>query len=148
MLRKKLTKNEIKKFRKKKENEKKTKTLGGMSVFISKSNTNLLYTCHRLVYRRLVKGKVAEFTSAIEYINPDSIIGTESWLDSSITNAEVFPPNYNIYRKDRNALGGGVFVAIKSEYISSSIDTANTNCESIWSRVDLVGAKSLFIGSF
>ena len=32
----------------------------------------------------------------------DIFLGTESHLDSSILNAEVFPNHYNVYRKDRN----------------------------------------------
>ena len=42
-------------------------------------------------------GKTGEFLAAAEYINPECILGSESWLDNFITNSGVFPPNYNIY---------------------------------------------------
>ena len=46
--------------------------------------------------------------------------------------------------------GGGVFVAIKSCYPSSKIDTSTWEgtSEQVWARVALSGAKDLFVGSF
>jgi len=40
---------------------------------------------------------------------PDIIFGTESWLSSTFHSNEIFPHNYNIYRKDREDGFGGVF---------------------------------------
>ena len=48
---------------------------------------------------------------------PDVIIATETWLDPTITNIQIFPPNYNIYSKDRKGskTGGGVLIAINGK---------------------------------
>ena len=34
--------------------------------------------------------------------NIDILVGTESHLDESYLNSEIFPRNYNTYRKERN----------------------------------------------
>ena len=96
---------------------------------------------------RSLRGKSAEFPPSVDYFSPDCVIGTESWLDNSFQIAEMFPPNYNIYRKDRNSKVGGVFIAVKSDYISSQVKTED-NCEIIWSRIYLNKNKSLFLCSY
>ena len=37
----------------------------------------------------------------------------ESWLDDSFNAGEVFPPDYSVFRNDRNTHGGGVALGIK-----------------------------------
>ena len=51
-----------------------------------------------------------EFWNLLDRTNPDIIIGVETKLDSSITNSEIFPPQYtaNVFREDRNRHGGGL----------------------------------------
>ena len=56
----------------------------------------------------------------------DIIIGTESHLNESILNSEVFPNNYQTYRKDRNTSGGGVFISIKSSIPCTQINDNST----------------------
>ena len=49
------------------------------------------------------------------------IIGvTETWLNDSITNNEILPIDFVVYRKDRVSRGGGVMLAVHS-YISSKL---------------------------
>ena len=62
-----------------------------------------------------IKGeeKNTKFTGLVALEDPDIIIGTESKLDPSMKNAEIFPENYDIVRKDRSKYGGGVFIAAK-----------------------------------
>ena len=45
--------------------------------------------------------------------SPDIIALTETWLDHSISNSELFIPGYVIVRKDRKRHGGGVLAYIK-----------------------------------
>ncbi|KAL3870524.1 hypothetical protein ACJMK2_038579, partial [Sinanodonta woodiana] len=45
-------------------------------------------------------GKHAELASTIDSTQVDIIIGTESWLKLSIKSQEVFPAEFNCYRKD------------------------------------------------
>ena len=49
----------------------------------------------------------------------DIVMGCESHLDASYFTSEVFPMNYVVYHKDRSIAGGGVFVAIKDDLMSS-----------------------------
>ena len=67
---------------------------------------------------RSLKGKVAIFLASLNYYQPDCILGTESWLDKDTTTSEIFPPEYQVLRKDRNskARGGGVFIAVRKHY--------------------------------
>ena len=51
----------------------------------------------------------------VEYA-PDIIAGTESWLTPSIYSNEVFPDNYNVFRKDHLDGYGGVFFSCKKQF--------------------------------
>jgi len=95
-----------------------------------------------------IKSKQAQFAAAVDYIKPDAIMGCESKLDSSIHTAEKFPPEYKVYRKDRDIYGGGVFIAIKDCYISEALNDADADAEIIWAKVTIDNAKPLVIGSF
>ena len=72
---------------------------------------------------RSIKDKKPEFETALHYLKPDIVCGTESWLKGikpgknprrdTIKSNEIFPHNYNVYRNDRGTLGGGVFVLVE-----------------------------------
>ena len=63
---------------------------------------------------RSIRNKVLEFWNLIDTYNPDIVIGTESWLNEDVNNAEVFMGNYITIRRDRYSRGGGVFICVKS----------------------------------
>ncbi|CAC5384628.1 unnamed protein product [Mytilus coruscus] len=48
-----------------------------------------------------IRNKQHQVENIINSTKPDVIIATETWLDQSITNSQIFPQEYNIYRKDR-----------------------------------------------
>ena len=75
------------------------------------------------------------------------ILATESHLDHSITNSEVFPPNFSAYRKDSNRHRGGVFILVKNN-ISSSVIDIDTSIEIIWVKLHTNNKKDLIFGSF
>jgi hypothetical protein len=107
---------------------------------------------------RSVVDKIAELAACINYTKPDIICGTESWLKGiqpgkptrkdAIKSSEVFPKNFKIYRNDRGTLGGGVFVGIHEELISTETTSIITECEIEWSKVKLKNNKDLHIASF
>ena len=74
----------------------------------------------------------------------------ETKLDSDIKNVEFLNSNstYKVYRKDRNRRGGGVLIAIKDCYTVTEIHQPDSNCEIIWSEVQLSNQRKAFIGSF
>lgn len=64
--------------------------------------------------------------NAVSQLQYSVIALTETWLDESIRNCEIFPDSYNIFRKDRNydvlnqTRGGGVLLGI-SDTLASSV---------------------------
>jgi hypothetical protein len=97
---------------------------------------------------RSIKNKSGDFLASVEYFSPDCVLGTESWLNANIHNSEIFPPNYTVYRKDRDTTGGGVFIALKSQYTCSEIPCVLPNCETVWAKIDLKNSRTLHVGCF
>ena len=62
-----------------------------------------------------VSAKLPNFLNLIDTVDPDVKVGTESWLHENIASGDFFPPNFNVYRKDRLGVDshGGMFLAIK-----------------------------------
>jgi hypothetical protein len=55
-------------------------------------------------------GKPSQLRNLVSSIQADIVIGTESWLNPTIRDAEVFPEGFKAYRRDRtDGKGGGVF---------------------------------------
>lgn len=48
----------------------------------------------------------------LEY-DPHIVVITETWLREEVDDADVFPPNYQVFRCDRCSRGGGVAVLVK-----------------------------------
>ena len=67
-----------------------------------------------------VKGpsKQAAFLATLDIHRPDIVLGCESKLCNSMCSYEFFPKNYTVFRKDRNVIGDGVFVATSHRIIS------------------------------
>ena len=88
---------------------------------------------------RSINDKTSEFAAAVNYIKPDIICGTESWLKGvkpgknptkdAIKSSEVFPENYTAYRNDCGTLSGGVFVLIHNDIIVIEKPEFVANCE-------------------
>ena len=85
--------------------------------------------------RSIISSK-ASFAVFIENYHPDIVIGTESWLSPSILSSEIFPPGYQVLRKDRKDGHGGVFLALESSLICSEI-SLNTTCEIVACKIEL-----------
>ena len=107
---------------------------------------------------RSIIGKHAEFTAALEYIKPDVVCGTESWLNGvkpgkppsqdHIKSSEIFPDNYTVYRNDRDRHGGGDFILVRDNITSVAEPDLSTDCEAIWTKIKTEGNKDLHIGCF
>ena len=62
-----------------------------------------------------IRAKREPFHIMLNSINPDVVIGTESWLQSHDINSQIFPNQYIIERRDREiGTHGGVFIAVKT----------------------------------
>ena len=74
-----------------------------------------------------INNKKAEFLNLVDTHKPDIIVGTESWLKPAVKSAEIFPPWFSVYRKDRKDGYGGVFLAVKNDLISEEITDIEKN---------------------
>ena len=93
-----------------------------------------------------VVNKQVQLETFITNNDIDIIIGTESHLNKTILSSEIFPNNFQTYRKDRNSYGGGVFVSVKSSIPSSQIDI-NSSIEIVWSYIHLNKNSDIIVGS-
>ena len=92
-------------------------------------------------------GKKLELQSFLQTSGFDVVAIQETKIGSSVSNAELFPPElgYSIFRKDRVMGGGGVLLAVPS-------DLNPTPClildiipsESIWVKISLKGQVHYF----
>lgn len=95
-----------------------------------------------------IKSKHRLVKNLIESTKPAIVIGTETLIDPTVTDNQIFPPNYKLYRKDRNMLGGGVLIAISNDIISIPVPELQTDCEIVWAKISLVGRKDMYIASY
>ena len=68
-----------------------------------------------------VYNKSAELEAFLLTNDIDILLGSESHLDNSILRSEIFPDSYNVFRKDRDRHGGGVFIMTKNNLSTSEI---------------------------
>ncbi|XP_077978226.1 uncharacterized protein LOC144433741 [Glandiceps talaboti] len=99
-----------------------------------------------------VRAKLAGFQYLLQEEDPDIVVGTESWLHSDINSGEIFPANFNVFRKDRtinNDYHGGVFVAVKNNLIAQDEHHLDqVDCEMKWISIHVNGIAPMFIGAF
>ncbi|XP_072028441.1 uncharacterized protein [Amphiura filiformis] len=98
-----------------------------------------------------ITGKISELACCIDTNNPDVIIGTETHVDCSINSSELFPPQYQIVRKDSDfgsAVRGGVLIAVKNDLIATHRIDLDSNCEVVWISISVQGMKQIIVGAF
>ena len=96
-----------------------------------------------------IKNKKTELHTIIDSAKPDIILGNESWLILDIKNLEIFPESLDAVRKDRvSDAHGGVFVAFKRDLLCTETPELNTNCEIVWCKLNIIGSRTLHLGSF
>ena len=84
----------------------------------------------------------------ISGICPDIVVITETFLDGSILNSEIFPDGYVVFRHDRNRHGGGVLIAVSHCLSAVRWTTAiSPNIDLIWIQIS-IGTKSLMLGGY
>ena len=96
----------------------------------------------------LVSKKEVFFYHLIDSSIKVDIVGTESWLKPDIHDNKVFPPGYIVYRWDRDGHGGGMFVMVKDNIISSCIEDLELECEIVWVKIEIASCKPLYIASY
>src|SRR5260221_4024738 len=92
--------------------------------------------------------KRADLQIVIHDEKPAIICCQETRLDDSIQSSEIFPEEYLVLRKDRNSRGGGVCIAITSNYVATPCPELDSDSESIWIKLQIVGQKALYVCSY
>jgi len=57
-----------------------------------------------------IKTKHGQLYNLLDSTKSDIIFGTETWLDPSIKDSQIYPPGYNIFRNERDLNGVGVLL--------------------------------------
>ena len=81
--------------------------------------------------------KFVLFTALAHSANPDVLAVSESWLRKATKNPEISIPNYNIFRQDRTAKGGGVAI-----YCRDSLQSCVILARSVPKQFELLLLKS------
>ena len=98
-------------------------------------------TCLQTFYAnaRSIVNKSSKLDLAIAALGYDIIVLTETHLDSSIPDGEIFPSTYSVFRRDRKLngrYGGGVLIATRDHIKAVPHDTPQNDSEFIF--VDLL----------
>lgn len=102
---------------------------------------------------RGLKTKTKDLRLATLLGDYDIIVGTETWLDDSVYDDELFSNNYYVYRRDRQSTslagkyGGGVLVAVSIKYHSKRMFHFESTGEDLWISVKISTDKVLLIGA-
>ncbi|XP_045541846.1 uncharacterized protein LOC123723306 [Papilio machaon] len=93
------------------------------------------------IYYQNVRGlrsKCREVKLNILNNNYDIYILTESWLNNSVFDGEIFDSRYTVYRRDREGKnGGGVLIAISNDISSHRMMVWDSSCEDLWVTIDV-----------
>ncbi len=92
-----------------------------------------------------IHSKREEFWSLAEAVKPDVIFGCETWLKPTISQGEVFPKGYDLYRCDRKDRYGGVLLGIHSSLNNHQI-VIETEAEFIAAKI-VNGNQSVIVAS-
>ena len=73
---------------------------------------------------------------------------SETWIDDSVTDAEICIENYSVVRSDRSRNGGGVCMYIRNDLAFSLLqDLKIEGIESIWIEILLPKTKPIVVGA-
>lgn len=98
------------------------------------------------IYYQNVRGlrtKTHDFLHCLLLSDYDLIFLTETWLTSDFLDSELFPPRYDVYRRDRpgGARGGGVLVAARAGlHVQRRTWCSTPHAEELWLTVGLSSA--------
>ena len=73
---------------------------------------------------------------------------TETYLDNTIADSEILPPNYTVFRLDRNRHGGGILIAVLDTFTSVACPQyGRPSIELLWVQLH-VGSHPVMFGVF
>lgn len=110
------------------------------------------------IYYQNVRGlrtKTEEFFDSLTMLSHsiDCVVLTETWLNDRIFDAELVPPNFTLFRKDRNLVstgrkdGGGVAILVKSDYATIRSSDLESFHEQLTVKVKVKQGLSLTVSA-
>ena len=99
---------------------------------------------------RSLPSKLSEIRLIAQQTRVTAICISESWLDSTVTDAEIMVDGYNIIRNDRNRHGGGVCMYIRSDLdfnIRTDLQTDIQDIEAVRCDILLPRTKPILLGT-
>lgn len=79
--------------------------------------------------------------------SPHVVVITETWLRSEVHDNSIFPPSYQVFRRDRSSKGGGVAVLIKQN-ISAALSKQINNHETITLKLSCWGFSLVLVAIY
>ena len=92
--------------------------------------------------------KVRDFSALLELCQSDIVAVTETWLNSNITDGELFSDDYVTYRKDREVTvqnKRGILLSRKRNIPSRRRPDLEAECEIMVCEAQLVNVKKMFL---
>ena len=97
---------------------------------------------------RSLKPKISELKLLANNTKAAAICISETWLDSSISDAEIMLDGYSVLRNDRNRQGGGVCLYIRTDIAyNPRTDIVHPDIRSVWCDLLLPKSKPILIGA-
>ena len=95
-----------------------------------------------------IKSKREEFWSILDQCDPDIVLATETWLNTSIMEAEVLPPGYKFAaRRDRPTSSHGGVAIITRDNIDASEIPLTTQAEMVAASIPSKSTKPIIVSS-
>ena len=96
-----------------------------------------------------IRNKFDEFKHIISQQKPKLIAVTESWCNDTTDGAEIFIPNYTVYRRDRKSrVGGGVLLYVHHSLpvtVAKNLNNLNIE-ESLWCLISISQSIKILVG--
>lgn len=105
-----------------------------------------MFTNLKFYYQNVrgLRTKTVDIYNNVVCNNFDVIVLTETWLNGSVLDRELFDNRYEVYRRDRESSGfhssrdgGGVLIAVSRRYKSSRLFGYESDCEDLWVRMEV-----------
>lgn len=114
---------------------------------VAKSKASRGFTTLNINFQSIMN-KRGEWEAMVHELNPDFIHATETWLDSSIDNAEFLPDGYSVIRRDRpDDRHGGVFFAYRDDLPITRRPDLENKSEIIWCQLKIKGKRPVLFGT-
>ena len=93
---------------------------------------------------RSIVNKLSNLQSFVYSSNYTIYCITETWLSESVSDFEILPGNFSIFRKDRGSRGGGVLIAVDASVPCSVVSSPSNDTvwrDGLWLKLWDMGSK-------